>query len=69
MATLTVWKFDAPDTADSVRDRVLTLQQNKLIIFHDAVVVTWPDDKKKPTTKQMVSRTGLASAGGAFWGC
>ncbi len=68
MATLTVWKYDNPDTAEQARDRVMALQKQELLAVHDAVVVTWPSDKKKPKTKQMVSTTGVGAAGGAFWG-
>jgi uncharacterized membrane protein len=68
MATLTVWKFETPDAADGVRERLLALQKQDLINVHDAVVVTWPADAKKPSTKQLTSTTGLATAGGAFWG-
>ena len=68
MATLTVWKFDDPDTAASVRERLLTLQSRQSITVHDAVVVSWPDGNKQPRTHQLTSTTGAATAGGAFWG-
>lgn len=68
MATLTVWKFDDPDAAMSVRDRLLGLQSRRAITVHDAVVVSWPADKKQPRTHQLASTTGTATAGGAFWG-
>jgi uncharacterized membrane protein len=68
VATLTVWKFDDPDTATSVRDRLLELQARHAINVHDAVVVSWPEDKQQPRTHQLASTTGTATAGGAFWG-
>lgn len=68
MATLTVWKFHDPDGAERVREKVTALQKQELISIHDAAVVTWPADKKKPKTKQLVSTTGAGAAGGAFWG-
>ena len=68
MATLTAWKFDDPGTAEDVREKVLSLQDQQLIHVHDAVVVTWPEDAKKPKTKQAFSATGAGAAGGAFWG-
>ena len=43
-------------------------RSRQLITVHDAVVVSWPDDKKQPRTHQLVSSTGTATAGGAFWG-
>jgi uncharacterized membrane protein len=68
MATLTVWKFHDADGAERVREKVMALQKQELITIHDAAVVTWPTDKKKPKTKQLFSTTGAGAAGGAFWG-
>jgi uncharacterized membrane protein len=68
VATLTVWKFDDPDVATSVRDRLLGLQARHAITVHDAVVVSWPDGEKQPHTQQLGSTSGTATAGGAFWG-
>jgi len=68
VANLTVWKFDGADEAEGVRDRVKALQKQELIDVHDAVVVSWPEDKKRPRTKQAVSMAGVGAAGGAFWG-
>jgi uncharacterized membrane protein len=68
VATLTVWKFDDPDTAASVRERLLTLQSRQSITIHDAVVVSWPEGKRQPRTHQLASTAGAATAGGAFWG-
>ena len=68
MATLTVWKFDDPQRAEQVRAQVIELQKKQLITVHDAVVVSWPEDKKKPRTQQAFSPTGAGASGGAFWG-
>lgn len=68
MATLTVWKFDHPDTAATVRVRVLDLERDGGIDVHDAVVVSWPDGASKPRTDQLDSGSKWATAGGAFWG-
>lgn len=68
MATLSAWKFDDPQAAEQVRDRVEAMQKQQLIQVHDAVVVSWPADAKKPKTKQLFSPTGAWAAGGAFWG-
>ena len=68
MATLTVWKFDDPLRAEQVRAQVIELQKKQLITVHDAVVVSWPEDKKKPRTQQAFSPTGAGASGGAFWG-
>jgi uncharacterized membrane protein len=68
VATLTVWKFEDPDSAEGMRERVIALEKQELIQVHDAVVVSWPADAKKPTTHQLVSTTGAGAASGAFWG-
>ena len=68
MATLTVWRFDKPDTAADVRARVLDLRADGAIDVHDAVVVSWPAGARKPRTDQLGSGSGWATAGGAFWG-
>lgn len=67
-ASLTVWKFHDADGAERVREKVMALQKQELITVHDAAIVTWPADKKKPKTKQLFSTTGAGAAGGAFWG-
>lgn len=36
--------------------------------LHDAAVVSWPADKKKPKTRQLADTTTAGAIGGAFWG-
>lgn len=68
MATLTVWRFDAPERADEVRQDVFDLQKQELITVHDAATVSWPVGKKRPRTSQSFSTTAAGAAGGSFWG-
>ncbi len=68
MATLTVWKFDDPNAAEQVVEKVQQLQKQELIQLHDAAVVSWPADKKKPKTRHLADLTGAGALGGAFWG-
>jgi uncharacterized membrane protein len=68
MATLTVWKFDTPDGAQTALDTLEQLQKQELIQVLDGAVVTWPPDKRKPKTHQMHNLTGGGALGGAFWG-
>jgi uncharacterized membrane protein len=68
MATLTVWKFPTASGADMAQDTLEQLSKQELIRVHDAAVVTWPEDAKKPKTRQMHSLTGAGALGGAFWG-
>ena len=68
MATITVFKFNNPYGAEQMLDKVKDMQKMELIKLQDAAIVTWPQGRKQPKTKQM---TDLATAGalnGAFWG-
>jgi len=68
MATLTVWKFPKAEGADEAVRTLERLQGEELIKVHDAAVVTWPQDKKKPRTRQLHNLAGAGALGGAFWG-
>jgi uncharacterized membrane protein len=68
MATITAFKFDTPDGADQMLDLVKDLSKQQLITLQDAAIVTWPQGKKKPKTKQLDSLVGAGALGGAFWG-
>ncbi len=68
MATLSVLKFDTPTGAEEMLHNIEQLQKQQLITLQDAAIVTWPEGKKKPKTKQLQSVTGAGALGGAFWG-
>jgi uncharacterized membrane protein len=68
MATLTVWKFPNADGAEDAVRTLEQLQSEELIKVHDAAIVTWPADKKKPRTRQLNNLAGAGALGGAFWG-
>ncbi|GGX17469.1 DUF1269 domain-containing protein [Streptomyces chryseus] len=68
MATLTVWKFDAPDSAERVETTLLSLRKEGLITVDDAAVVSWADGDNKPRTKQLHSLVGTGALSGTFWG-
>jgi uncharacterized membrane protein len=68
MQTLTVWKFSDASGADLALQTLETLQKEGLIEVYDGAVVTWPEDKKKPKTRQMHSVSGIGALGGSFWG-
>lgn len=68
MATLTVLKFETADGAEKALRVVQDLSKQKLINLHDAAIVTWPEGKKKPKTKQLTDLTGAGALSGAFWG-
>ncbi|NLU84689.1 DUF1269 domain-containing protein [Rhodococcus sp. HNM0569] len=66
--TLTVWKFPTASGADTAVATLEDLQKHRLITVHDAAVVSWPADAKKPKTRQLHSLAGAGALGGAFWG-
>jgi uncharacterized membrane protein len=68
MATLSALKFDTPDGAEQMLGTLESLQKQQLIQIQDAAIVTWPEGKKKPKTKQLHSMAGVGALGGAFWG-
>jgi uncharacterized membrane protein len=68
MATLTVWKFDDAHGAARAEQKLAQLQKQDLIHVHDAALVSWPVDDKKPRTTQLRHLGGEGALGGAFWG-
>jgi uncharacterized membrane protein len=68
VATLTAWKFDTPDGAEQAEAILERLAKQQLIQVEDAAIVSWPENKKSPKTRQMRSLTGAGALGGAFWG-
>lgn len=68
MATLTVLKFETADGAEKALDVIKDLNKQNLITLHDAAIVTWPEGKKKPKTKQLTDLSGAGAMSGAFWG-
>ena len=68
MATLTVLKFDSPTGAEQMLEKIKSLQKQQLITLQDAAIVTWPEGRKSPKTKQLVNMAGIGALQGAFWG-
>jgi uncharacterized membrane protein len=68
MATLTVFKFDTPEGAGQMLEKVQILQKQQLITIQDGAIVTWPQGAKAPKTKQMANMAGIGALQGAFWG-
>jgi uncharacterized membrane protein len=68
VATLTVWKINDPEGAERAAGKLEGLQKLELIKVHDAAIVSWPEGKKKPKTRQLHNLTGAGAMGGAFWG-
>ena len=68
MATISVLKFSTADGAEQALGTVQSLSKQHLINLHDAVIVTWPEGKKKPKTRQLANLAGAGALDGAFWG-
>jgi uncharacterized membrane protein len=68
MTTLTVWKFDTSSGADLTVSTLEKLAKQELIQIHDAATVSWPDDAKKPKTRQLRNLTAGGAMSGMFWG-
>jgi len=68
MATLTAWKFNTVTGADDALQKLEKLQGDMLIQLHDAAVVSWEPDRKKPKTREMHSTKAAGALGGGFWG-
>ncbi|MDQ1253199.1 MAG: hypothetical protein QG646_2349 [Euryarchaeota archaeon] len=68
MTTLTVLKFDNAKGAENALDVIESLDKRQLIKLHDAAIVSWPEGKKKPTTKHLGDLKGAGALSGAFWG-
>lgn len=68
MSTLTAFKFDTSAGAEQALDSVLAMQKQLLVDVRDAAIVSWPEGKKKPKTRQAYSTGAAGALGGAFWG-
>ncbi|MFF5986940.1 DUF1269 domain-containing protein [Prauserella flavalba] len=68
MGTFTVWKFDSADGAADALALLERMQKEQLIQINDAAYVYWPEDAKKPKTKQLHHLAGMGALGGSFWG-
>jgi uncharacterized membrane protein len=68
MANLTVWKFSDPAGASQALRTLKELQDEALIVLHDAAIVEWPEGRNKPATRQLQDLVGPGALHGAFWG-
>lgn len=68
MATMSVYKFNAPDGAERMLGVLEQAQKQALINVQDAAIVSWPQGAKKPKTRQLHNLAGSGALDGAFWG-
>ncbi len=67
MVELIVLVFDTEDGALRMRDKLLDIQQRRLVELADAAVVVRRQDGKVKV-KQLTNVVGAGAFGGAFWG-
>ncbi len=68
MSALTVFKFETPEGAGEMLEKIKSLQKMQLLTLQDAAIVTWPKGAQKPKTKQLVNMAGVGAMESAFWG-
>jgi uncharacterized membrane protein len=68
MATLTAFKFSTAEGAETALEILLALEQQQLISFVDAALVTWPKGKNRPSTRQVGPTKVAGMLDGTFWG-
>jgi len=68
MTTLSAWKFEDVNGAERAVETLQALQKQGLIKLHDAAIVEWPPEKKKPKTRQLNNLAGAGALSGSFWG-
>jgi uncharacterized membrane protein len=68
MTTLTAIKFNTASGADEMLSLLTDLQRQKLLTIHDGAIVSWPEGKRKPKTRQLHNLAGIGALDGAFWG-
>jgi uncharacterized membrane protein len=68
MATLTVLKFPTAVGAENALALVKDLQKQELLQLHDAAIVSWPEGKKRPSTRQLTDLVSAGALSGMFWG-
>lgn len=65
---LILLRLNSAEGARQVLNAVESMQSQALIKVHDAAMVNWPEDKKKPKTEQLHNVTSAGAWSGAFWG-
>jgi len=68
METLTVWKFDDPETAQTAMEVLEGLHKQRLIDVVDAARVSWQPGDRAPKTHQIRHPVTTGAAGGGFFG-
>jgi uncharacterized membrane protein len=68
MNTLTVWRFPAPDAAETALASLQRLATGGQVSIDDAALISWPEGRRTPVTRELGSLTGPGGLWGGFWG-
>lgn len=68
MNTVSIWRFDTSDGAESALRALERLQTRRVVTIDDAAVVVWPADTHRPHGYQAGTVAGTVALSGAFWG-
>ncbi|GAA2021833.1 hypothetical protein GCM10009740_08260 [Terrabacter terrae] len=68
VAALTLWRFDDEEGAEAAIRTLSELDRQGALKLIDAAVVIWPAGARRPRASQVVTSSGKAALGGAFWG-
>ena len=68
MNTLSVWRFNAPEVADSAVPLLATLVREGRATVSDAAVVSWPVGRRKPSARTLGGLDRPGQLWGGFWG-
>jgi uncharacterized membrane protein len=66
--TLSVWRFPDPAAAATVLPRLAPLASDGDGEVHDAALVSWPANHRKPSTRDLGGLSGPGALWGGFWG-
>jgi uncharacterized membrane protein len=66
--TLAVWRFDAPEIAESVLPSLERLAREHAIEIEDAALVRWSPRHRKPYIRELGALNGPGHLWGGFWG-
>lgn len=68
MISFTALRFSTASGAEYALETIQRLQQQHLIVLHDAALVTWPVGTKRPKTRHLTNLSGQGALDGVFWG-
>ncbi len=68
VSTLSLWAFDAPDTAAAALRLIERSQRRGVLIVADSAVVEWHPGSHRPVAYQSGAADGASGLSGAFWG-